>query len=142
MVQSTDPSPYPHDWWSHFLNPVRQLGERVAQFFAPSAEAAATTESYEIALELPGVAEDDIHLEIQGDRLLVTGEKRAQREETGRNYYFSERVYGQFRRTFRLPEDAEFDKVSASCKDGVLTVTVPKLARRTPENRRIPIGRG
>ena len=69
MVQSTDPSPYPHDWWSHLPNPLRQFGERVAQFFSPSAEAAATTESYEIALELPRVAEDGIHLEVRGDRL-------------------------------------------------------------------------
>lgn len=142
MVQSTDPSPYPHDWWSHLPNPLRQFGERVAQFFSPSAEAAATTESYEIALELPGVAEDDIHLEVRGDRLLVTGEKRARREESGRNYYFSERIYGQFRRTFRLPADADPDEAVAAHKDGVLTVTVPKLAPQQSESKRIPVGRG
>ena len=58
-------------------------------------------------------------LEVQGDRLVVTGEKRAQREESGKSYYFSERVYGQFRRSFRVPEDADLDTVSAAHKDGV-----------------------
>lgn len=142
MVRSTDLSSHPHDWWSHFINPVRQFGERVAEFFSPSAEAAATTESYEIALELPGISEDEIHLEIHGDRLAVSGEKRAQREESGRNYYFSERVYGRFRRTFRVPEDANLDKARAVHKDGVLTITIPKLASKPSEGRRIPIRSG
>ena len=142
MVQSTDPSPHPHDWWAHFLNPVRQFGERVAQFFSPSAEAAATTGAYEIAVELPGVAEDDIHLEAYGDRLTVTGEKRAQREGRGKRYYFSERAYGQFRRTFRMPEDADLDGAEAVHRDGVLTIAVPKHTPREPAGRKIPVGRG
>lgn len=142
MVQSNDPSLQADDWWSHVFNPMRRFGERVAQFFSPSAEAAATGEAYEIAVELPGISEDEIHLQVQGDRLLVTGEKRAQREESGRDYYFSERVYGHFRRSFQLPGDADLAGVSAVHKDGVLTVTVPKLASPAPEGTRIPIGRG
>lgn len=142
MVQASDPSPHAHDWWSHLFSPMRQFGERVAQFFSPSAEAAATAEAYEIAVELPGISEDEIHLEVQGDQLLVTGEKQARREESGRDYYFSERVYGRFRRSFQLPGDADLDKVSAVYKDGLLAVTVPKLASREPESTRIPVGRG
>ena len=142
MVQSTDLSPHPHDWWSHLLNPVRQFGERVAQFFSPSAEAAATTGSYEIALELPGISDDDIHLEVHGDHVVVTGEKRAQREESGRSYYFSERVYGRFRRSFRVPDDADLANVNAVHKDGVLTITIPKLAKNQSEVRTISIDRG
>ena len=142
MVQSNDPSRHPHDWWSHLLDPMRQFGERVAQYFSPIAEAATTRDTYEIAVELPGISEDEIHLEVQGDRLLVTGEKRAQREESGRDYYFSERVYGRFRRSFQLPGDADLSKINAVHKDGVLTVTVPKLDSPAPESTRIPIGRG
>ena len=142
MVQSTDLSPHPHDWWSHVLNPVRHLGERMAEFFSPSAEAAATTEAYDIALELPGLSEDEIHLEVHDDRLTVTGEKQARREESGRNCYFSERVYGRFCRTFRLPADANTDKINATHKDGVLNITVPKLAPQQSEGRRISIGCG
>ena len=142
MVQSHDLAPRPHDWWSHLLNPVRQFGERVAQFFSPSAEAAATGDAYEIAVELPGIPEDEIRLEVQGDRLVVTGEKRAQRDESGRDYYFSERVYGRFRRTFQLPVDADLAAVGAVHRDGVLSITVPKRATAESEGRRVAIGKG
>ena len=142
MVQSTDLASHPHDLWSHFLHPVRQIGQRVVEFFSPSAEAAASTESYEIALELPGISKDDIHLEVHGDRLVVTGEKQAQREERGRSYYFSERVYGRFRRSFRVPADASLGKIDAVHKDGVLTITIPRAASKPTEGRRIQIGRG
>ena len=141
-MQSNELSPQVHDWWSHVLNPVRHFGERVAQYFSPTAEAAATGEAYEIAVELPGISEDEIQLEIQGNRLVVTGEKRARHEESGRNYYFSERVYGRFRRSFQLPADADLAKVGAMHKDGVLTVTVAKYSSLEPESKRIPIGKG
>ena len=49
----------------------------------------------------------------------MTGEKRTQREESGKSCYFSKQVYGQFRRSFRVPEDADLDTVSAAHKDGV-----------------------
>ena len=142
MVHSTDPAPHPQEWWSHVLNPVRHFGQRVADFFTPSAEAAATDESYEISLELPGVSEDDIHIEAHGDRLVVTGEKRAEHEESGRNYYFSERAYGRFQRSFRVHGDADLGKVVAIHKDGVLTIRIPKLASKRTGGRRIPVDRG
>ena len=142
MVQRTDLDSHPHDWWSQLLDPMRRVGARVAEFFSPSAEAAATEESYEIALELPGMSDDEIHLEVDGDRLVVTGEKRAQRQESGKNYYFSERAYGRFRRSFQLPGDADLDAIGAAHKDGVLTVTVPRRASQRPEGRKIPIARG
>ena len=142
MVQSADLAPPPHEWWSHVLNPVRHLGQRVAELFSPSAEAAATSEAYEIALELPGISDDDIRIEAHSDRLVVTGEKRAEREERGRSYFFSERVYGRFRRVFRVPGEADLDKVSAVHKDGVLTISVPKLAGKSSEMKRVSIKRG
>ena len=74
--------------------------------------------------------------------MVVTGEKRSRREESGRDYYFSERVYGRFRRSFQLPPDADLANVSAMHKDGVLTVTVGKRDLQKPEGKRIPIGKG
>ena len=136
MVHSTDPMPHAHELWSHLLNPVRRFGERVAEFFSPIAEAAATTETYEIALELPGLSDEDIHLEAHGDRLVVAGEKRAERAESGKNYYLSERAYGRFRRTFRVPDDGDLDKVGAELKEGCR----PSPFRSAPRNH--PKGRG
>ncbi len=140
MITKSDLTPAFPDWWSHFNAPVRQFGERVAEFFSPSSEAATTEYSYEINIELPGVSEDDISVEIHDDRLTVTGEKRSKHEEEGKNFYFSERVYGSFRRTFQLPADANADKILATQKDGVLTIKIAKSAPTTPKPKKIKIG--
>ncbi len=139
MVEKSDVTPNPSDWWSQFYAPVRQFGERVAEFFSPSSEAATTDENYEITVELPGVGEEDIAVEVHDGRLTVSGEKRAAKEEKGKNYYFSERVYGSFSRAFRLPEDADTDNITANHKDGVLTVTIRKLAPATVEPKKIKV---
>ena len=135
MVRSNEQAPLVHDWWSHFLNPVRHFGERVAQFLSPTADAAATGEAYEIAVELPGIPEDQIQPEIQGTGWLVP-EKTAGHEESGRNRYFSERVHDRCRRSFQLPADAELAKVSAIHKDGVLIVTAAKHTLVEQQNHR------
>ena len=57
MVHSTDPTPHAHELWSRLLDPMRQFGERVVEFFFQIEEAAATTDTYEIALELPGLSD-------------------------------------------------------------------------------------
>ena len=128
-----------HPWKSHLLHPVRQFGKRAAEFFSPSAEAAATTEAYEIVLEQPGISEDQVHLEVHDDRLAVTGEKRARSEESGRTYLVSPSApTAASARTDRLPGDADVDKVSAVHKDGVLSIVIPNLASRCPKAGRSP----
>ena len=72
----------------------------------------------------------------------MTGEKRAERAESCMNYYFSERVYGRFRRTFQVPDDGNLDKVGAVLKDGAVTITIPKRSPQPSEGRRIPVSRG
>jgi len=118
---------------------MRHLGERVAEFFSPSSEAASTDDAYEVSVELPGVSEDEITVEVHDGRLTVTGEKRDSREEKGKDYYFSERVYGSFRRAFRLPIDADEESISASHKDGVLTIRIAKHAPSKPEPKKIKV---
>ncbi len=141
MVEKSDLTSTMPDWWSHIYGPVRQFGERVAEYFSPSSEAATTAESYEISLELPGVSEADISIEVHDGRLNVTGEKRSTHKEKGKDFYFSERVYGAFRRSFRLPGDADPDKVLATHKDGVLTIRVAKLTPQSPAPKKIQITR-
>jgi HSP20 family protein len=74
---------------------------------------------YRIALELPGVAEADIEITVHDGVVGVSGKKMSEREEKGDTYFFSERSYGSFSRSFRLPPDADADAVSAGLKDGV-----------------------
>jgi len=139
MVEKAETVPHPADWWSQMYGPLRQFGQRVAEFFAPNAEAAGTAEHYEISVELPGVADKDISVEIHDGRLSVTGEKRAEATESGKSYYFSERSYGRFKRVFRLPDDSDPEKVDAQHKDGVLIVKVGKRQPRVPQAKRIAI---
>lgn len=126
-------------WWPSFFEPLRGIGERVADFFAPLAEAAATSESYEIHVELPGVSSEEIDVGAHEHVLTVSGEKRPEHESAGRTFFFSERSYGSFQRSFRLPPDADTDKITADLRDGVLSLKVPKLGPPPEERRKIKV---
>lgn len=129
-------------WWPTVAAPFRNVGQRLAEFFAPHADAAQTEDTYEINVELPGVKTEDIDVSVHDGTLTVKGEKRFEREEKGRSYFFSEREYGAFMRSFRLPADVREDRVQASFSDGVLTIQVPKAGQAPATARRIEIKRG
>ena len=71
--------------------------------------------------------------------LTIKGEKKEEKEEKNQGYYVSERRYGSFTRSFRLPERANADKIEAHFKNGVLTVTVPKTAEAQTPQKKITI---
>ena len=126
-------------WWPDLNQPLRNIGQRVADWFAPRSDASALEDYYEINVELPGVKTEDVDVSVEDNSLTVRGEKRYEREETGRTYFFSEREYGAFQRTFRLPPDADGEKIDAEFSDGILRL---KVAKRTPlktEGRRIEV---
>ncbi|MGI9522067.1 MAG: Hsp20/alpha crystallin family protein [Hyphomicrobiaceae bacterium] len=122
-----------------FLEPFRQLRQKVTDWFAPLSEASASNEHYEILVELPGVNKDDIDISLHDGNLVVRGEKRSQREHSDRTYFFSEREYGAFQRTFRMPPDADQDDVDAAFSNGILTLRVPKTKAVEPGRKRIEI---
>lgn len=135
MVEKTQ-SP---GWWPNIYEPFRHLGERIADWFAPRSEAKATNARYEITIELPGVDAKDIDVALDDGVLTVKGEKRSERKEEGEGYFFSEREYGRFQRTFRLPADAEGDKVAADFTNGVLKITVPKRGEEKQATKKIAV---
>jgi len=135
MVEKTN-SPA---WWPGFTEPFRHMGERIADWFAPRAEAKAANAHYEITMELPGVAEGDIDVSLHEGVLTVKGEKHSERKEEGEGYFFSEREYGRFQRTFRLPADAKGDGVAADFSNGVLKITVPKMAEVKEASKKIRV---
>ena len=128
-------------WWPDFYEPFRGAASRVADWFAPAAEAAHNNNAYEIALELPGVDEKDINVSVHDGVLTVQGEKQSKKEEKGTSYYFSERRYGSFQRSFRLPVDAQDDNVTAEIANGVLTIRVGKSKPDKSETKKIQITR-
>ena len=128
-------------FWPSLYDPFRWAGTRMAEWLTPASEASQDDASYRIAMELPGVADEDIHLTVENGVVQLSGEKKSSREEKGETWYFSERQFGSFSRSFRLPEDADGAGVKAEMKDGVLTVTVPKKAPQVAAAKRVPIAR-
>ena len=88
---------------------------------------------------MPGVAENDIQLELEGDTLRIKGEKKQEKEEKETDYYRIERSFGSFQRMLSLPEDADQAKIEAKFNKGVLAVTIPRKATPKSEAKRIPI---
>lgn len=117
------------------------MGTRLAEWVAPASEASSDDTAYRITMELPGVSEEDIELNIAGGVATVRGEKKTERKDSGDTWFFSERRYGAFSRSFRLPDDADADAVKAEMKDGVLTVTLPRKSHVTSDAKKIPISR-
>jgi len=127
--------------WPNLYEPLRTFGQKVADWFAPRSDASAMEEYYEINVELPGVKPEDVDVAIHDNSLVVRGEKRFEREEKGRTYFFSEREYGAFQRTFRLPADADADKIDATYSDGILCLKVAKRSASATSGKTINIRR-
>jgi HSP20 family protein len=100
--------------------------------FKPTLDLSATGKEYTITVEIPGVDEKDVKVDIADDTLTIQGEKKQEKEEKEKNYYRIERSYGSFQRVLSLPEDADQDCVKAKFKKGVLTVTI--LRKALPES--------
>ena len=81
---------------------------------------------------------DDVKIEVTGNGITLSGERKQEKEENREGYYFSERSYGTFRRTVPLPEGADIDKAKAEFRDGELQVSVP-IAEGSGRRRQIPI---
>lgn len=138
MVEKTSMTGF----WPSLFEPFRWPTARLADWLAPASDASSDENAYRITMGLPGVAEEDIHLTVENGVVHLKGEKKSTREEKGDTWYFSERQYGGFARSFSLPEDADGDGVKAELKDGVLTVTLPRKPQAEVEAaRRVPIAK-
>jgi HSP20 family protein len=78
-----------------------------------------------VTAELPGLKKEDVKVHIDGDTLVVEGERKQEKEEKREGYYHSERSYGKFYRSILLPEGAKIDQTAAQFNNGVLEVSVP-----------------
>jgi HSP20 family protein len=111
---------------------------RGTQTWVPALDVWETESDVVYAFDLPGLAEDEISIEVADDTLTVTGERRRATEEQGDRFYRYERRYGTFSRAVGLPAGVDDSKIAAAYKDGVLEVRVPKPEEAKP--RRIQLG--
>lgn len=97
--------------------------------WSPTTDITETDDEYIIESDLPGMSKNDIEINVQGNILLIEGEREKETKEEFNRYLRRERSFGTFKRSFTLPQNVVEDKVKASFKDGVLTVHVPKAEK-------------
>lgn len=105
----------------------------------PRVDLSATDQEYLLTVEIPGVSEKDVSVDISGNTMTIKGEKKQEKEEKEKNYYRIERSYGSFQRVLSLPEDVDQAGIKASFKNGVLSIAMPRLSLPKSEGKQIPI---
>jgi HSP20 family protein len=123
--------------------PPRRAGKGTLQ---PSLDVRREEKQYLVNLEIPGVDEENLRVEVRENELIISGEKvseygpEAEGEKNGLTCY-SERSYGAFSRVLALPADVDEQAIAASCKNGILTLRLPRRAPEKPAARSISIAR-
>jgi HSP20 family protein len=95
--------------------------------------------AFEVTAELPGLDAKNIDVQLANGMLTIKGEKQEEKEEKTKGRYVSERRYGSFQRTLQVPAGVDADKIEASYKSGVLTVTLPKSPEAQKQQKSIPV---
>jgi HSP20 family protein len=104
----------------------------------PAVEMTETQKAYKLSVEVPGMEASDINMHVDGNMLVISGEKKEEREEEEKGYSYSERSYGAFERRLDLPAGADAQNIKAKVRKGVLQITLPK-DRKAINKRRIQI---
>jgi len=108
----------------------------------PAVDVTDTEKTYEVTAELPGMDEKNVEVKFANGVLTIKGEKKEEKEEKKKDYHLSERRYGAFQRSFTVPDGIDADKIDATFKDGVLTVSLPKTAEAQKKEKQIAIKKG
>lgn len=117
-----------------------QASARPAQAdWLPAVDIVERENAFAVSVELPGVSKEDVKVSLEKRVLSITGERRLQAEEGGVQHRHIERAYGNFSRSFTLPENVDEAAIAASYKDGVLSLTIPKAARPEPRSIEVKI---
>ena len=106
----------------------------------PAMDLVETNDHYVLTADLPGLSQDDINLEFEGDTLTLSGERKAEDSERQEGFYRLERAVGSFSRSLTLPEGVDPEAVTATFDKGVLEVRIPKPEQRKPKKVAIQVG--
>jgi HSP20 family protein len=107
--------------------------------FKPSVNTLEGEHAYHIEIDLPGVKKENIEVSIEENILKISGERKFKEEKKEENYYKIESSYGNFSRSFTLPENIDKENIHANCEDGVLEVVIPKLEIIENKTKKIEI---
>ena len=127
---------------SFFNRPGRNWPSLETGFAMPAVNVAETPDSIEVTAELPGVDEKDISIDIDGSRLIISGEKKAEEKKEEKNWRVVESSYGSFQRTIALPFEPKEADCTAHFDKGVLHLQIAKPKNGQEQNRKIEIKPG
>jgi HSP20 family protein len=119
--------------WEDFFGAGRRGLSPMAEEWIPAVDISDTADKVMVKAEIPGMDAKDVEISLVGDVLTIKGEKKAEKEEKKENFHLVERSYGSFVRSLRLPAAVEADKIEATYKKGVLTITCPKKEELKPK---------
>lgn len=132
---------HPFSWRQPLSRALRQadLATGFEWPVAPAVDLVEKDGHYEITAELPGMDEKNVEVKVAGGMITIKGEKTEEKKEEKKDYHLSERRYGSFQRSFRVPEGVDADKIEATFSKGILNVTLPKSAEAVKNEKKIEI---
>jgi HSP20 family protein len=107
--------------------------------WAPRVDIAETDKAFEIKAEIPEVNKEDVKVTVHNGVLTIQGERKQEKEEKGKKFHRVERYYGNFTRSFTLPDNVDETKISASFKDGVLNIQIQKIVEAKPKSIEVKV---
>lgn len=108
--------------------------------FVPPIDLTETETEYIVTMDVPGISKDQIKIEVEDGKLIVSGEKTREEVTDKHNLHIEERVSGKFKRTFELPKTVDVDRIGAIHADGVLKVKIPKSEKAQPKVISVKVG--
>ena len=125
--------------WDSFFETGAARRKAGKETWSPSLDVSETKSDLIVKTELPGIDPKDIDISLSEGILTIKGEKKQEKEEKESDYHVVERSYGSFTRMVRLPKDVKSDKISASYKNGILKITLPKTEETKKKEIKIKV---
>ncbi len=107
--------------------------------WSPLTDISENKDQYILNMDLPGVSKENLKLSFHDGELIISGERKQEKEDKDSKYHRIERTYGKYYRSFTLPQTIQADKINAEFKDGQLTITVPKSEEAKPKELEIKV---
>ena len=142
MITRIDPFRERASLFENFVEPRTGKDALTAGSFVPAVDIYEDEHNLVLKLEVPGVNEENLDIQVENNALTVKGERSFEKEEKEENFHRIERRYGSFLRTFRLPNTVDSDKVEANYDKGVLKITLAKKAEAKPKQIKVGASNG
>ncbi len=94
--------------------------------FVPRTDISENEKGFEIQLAVPGMKKEDFTVDLKNGKLTISGERKFNNEEKGKNYHSIQTEFGSFKKSFQLPDNVNEKKIEASYEDGILNISIPK----------------